>query len=328
MRWRDKTLSRSLVALLAAFWLTGAVAASHGQLPASGRTGQAITPADVLARVQLLSAEVGEIRRVLGKPERKQRVMTVRGAAPREVYFGAQSLFRKSNDLAYEVTGGFKRLPREQAAAIRPMHVWQLINAALERIGQVKRYLNITTQLSEQVQSASTTPTDVYNAILLANQQVDRLLYRQLAPSDVYEQVTMAVLYTSDLLTQMKVSPAIPKAPPLLNEKRPSDVFQRLLVCYQILQNVAKQSDVKMLTIHVDKQQLMSVLPSHVYDLVKIIVSEVRYMDALLPSYKKKTVAYPGYKTPSQVYQQLGVLQSQLEQLEAAVSKDPHWLSR
>lgn len=297
--------------------------------PASGRDPrdtQQIIPADVLARVKLLNEELAQIAKALGKPKAATPLIQVANASPREVYFEAQALFEKSNRLAYEVEGSHEDTPEQPSEQIVPAHVWQLVDASLQRIQTVRKKLGLHHAYKENIEPNNTTPTNVFNAILQSNQQLNTLLNQQVAPSDVFEQVTLAINGTEQLLKKFNVTDRIPDAPNFELNKTPSNVYKRLTQCVQLLQEIAKKSGINMLSI--DKSNLNSRLatPNDVFDLTKIIVAQIHYLEALLPGIEKIESYYPGYKTPSDVFQRAGILLKQLELLNSEVTKNPSWL--
>ena len=56
-------------------------------------------------RVGVLLGEIDQIRRVLGIYPPPERVFMIRDAETRQVFYQAQTLFRKSNTLAQEIAG-------------------------------------------------------------------------------------------------------------------------------------------------------------------------------------------------------------------------------
>ncbi|MCH9643785.1 MAG: hypothetical protein K0U23_02850 [Gammaproteobacteria bacterium] len=333
MKIKVQLLKMILIGLwLGLFNITVVYAASFNTpAPISGRNSsstQHIIPADVLARVKLLKGELNLVRIALGKPQHHQTIISVSGASPREVYFEAQALFQKANRLAYEVTGSYEQQPEIHSSNLLPAHVWQLVDTALKRILLVKQRLGIKTVVVEKSQVEATTPTDVFNAILQANQELNALLYRRVAPSDVYEQVTLAVNYTANLLKRLNISPRIPDSPTFVANKTPGNVYQRAVRCIHILQAIAKESNVKVLHVKISDLGKHQATPSNVFDLSKIIVSEVRYLNTLLGNTKSIEAFYPGYKTPSEVFQRAGVLLKQLQAIQKVVKQQPNWLNQ
>tara|TARA_B100000508_G_scaffold132661_1_gene121803 strand:- start:349 stop:1359 length:1011 start_codon:yes stop_codon:yes gene_type:complete len=298
--------------------------------PASGRASkQAVLPADVLARVKLLQSELNLIREAMGKPIDHEMFLKVGDASPREVYYQAQALYQKANNLAYEVAGNFSPMPKTDTTELRPIHVWRLVNESLKRVLLVKQTLGIQQTVKEKLQPKNTTPTEVYNAILQTNQTLNHLLYKRTAPSDVYEQITLAINYTEQLLRSFDVDNSIPSTPTYIPNKSPADVHQRLTQCVELLGSIAKLSGVQMLNVQINQNAVHHIAPNDVYDLSKIIVAEVSYFHAHLPKKSQAPeVYYPGYKLPSDVYQRAGILLKQLQLLEKEVQQQPNWLRK
>ena len=293
-----------------------------------------IISADVLARTELLRQELELIRFEMGKPKDSWTGGLATNAHPHEVYFQALTLFLKANRLSLEMTGSTGVQPEIMAAsAIRPFHVWTMVNAAYDRILAVKRELGITISIAEQPRDAATTPTDSGRAVVQANRQLNLLLERPFSPSDVYHQVTMATHYTAELLDQFRGVTRIPDAPALERGKQPADVFLRLVDCYERLEGIARISQSPML--HIEREAAHQAAnrpdfhPSDVYDMATLLVSDLAFFHSLLKEPKPaKAAHYPGRKFPSHVYQQAGVLYDQLVALEEKVKKNPEWLTR
>ena len=68
--------------------------------------------------------------------------------------------------------------------------------------------------------------------------------------------------------------------------------------------------------------------PSDVYDIASLLVSELAHLHSLHGKLNPpRRVFYPGHLFPSHVYRRAGMLESQIEQLEGFVEKDPDWLA-
>ncbi|MDF1758955.1 MAG: hypothetical protein P1U40_00290 [Coxiellaceae bacterium] len=287
--------------------------------PASGRNPikiQHIIPADVLARVKLLDAELNNIRIALGKPKVQQQILTVSNVSPREVYFEAQALYEKSNKLAYEVTGSFDHYDVAPPKDITPMDVWKVVDAALVRVLSIKQRLHIRSQVKEKAEPDDITPTQVFNALLQSNHIVNSLLYHRVEPSNVYQEVTLAIKYAEKTLKNMGVNDRLPTEPKLEHGKTPTDVYKRLIECVRLLSKISQQSHMKMLSVKLNKDKIQQLTPSSVYDLSKIVVAETRFLSLKQQDSEMVRSFYPGYKTPSEVYQRVGILMQQLKLIE------------
>ncbi|MFQ5715698.1 MAG: hypothetical protein ACE5GQ_01195 [Nitrospinales bacterium] len=65
-----------------------------------------------------------------------------------------------------------------------------------------------------------------------------------------------------------------------------------------------------------------------VYDLASLLVSELTYLNHLIGNNRHLVSFYPGRKFPSHVYQETGMLQTQLQALSKQVKAQPNWLKK
>ena len=173
---------------------------------------QSITPADVLARVELVRKELDDIRFEMGKPKSLEVGLLVKEASPHEVFFQAKTLDQKVARLASELTEQTEPLEEKDAPSdIHPFHVWKVVDTSLRRILSLKQELGLTLTNSEALPDANTSPTQVFFVIGLANKQLNLMLLHQFSPKDVAEQLSLGMGYTANLLR--KFSPDTTQAP-------------------------------------------------------------------------------------------------------------------
>lgn len=298
--------------------------------PISGRSVDidSILPADVLARVQLLSDEIELLRLELGEPELQIEQTPVTGASPREVYFQAQASFIKANRLLYEQTGNRNVSPSLiNVASIKPFHVWNMVNAAYEQVIQVKHTRQISEQVVEKEQSIDTLPSDVFAHTVVANSQLNNLLQRPFSSDDVYQKVNKSIHAMAALLATTSSVKRIPTHAEFERRKTPTQVYHYLLENRQLLLKIMKRYDVKFASLqHSDKASVKTI--GEVYDFSALLVANVLYVHALKPTAKLPTKTYPVInKTPSDVYQRLSILHQQLLSLEQLHQTDADWLN-
>ncbi len=293
-----------------------------------------ITPADVLARVQLLRDTLEVIRFEMGKPLVTPSDATATNIHSHEAYFQALTLFHKADRLALELTGS-TGIPPEPISfsALAPLHIWKMVNMSYLRILAIKEELGLKEIISERPEDSSTSLTETGRAIVQANRQINLLQERHFSPSDVAQQVLLASQYAKRLLARFPQPQVASEAPPLERGKQPADVFLRLVECYASLETIAHQSGIPVL--HLDLPAAKSVglsrqlEPSDVYDMATLLVSDLAYLQGQLKKFDPpKSIPYPGRLFPSHVYQQATVLLHQLKALEQLVANDPEWLSR
>jgi hypothetical protein len=286
-----------------------------------------IEPADVLVHVELVRAEIELIRSVMGKPRDAGTQIGVADAQPREVFFQALILFRTADQLCFEQARQRATPPTPPSGEIQPKDVYQIVDAALQRIRVVKDALGIDEQSSMPARDPETTPTDVFRSIMNADRQLNRLLDRPFLPSDVFQEVTSAIGYSAELIALFPGATRIPRAPEFEPRKQPADVYQRLAGCLELIRQIAGHSKLEILQLDVSDVKVAEVTPSDVYVVASLVASELAYLHAQLPDAQmtRKTY-YPGRKFPAHVYQRAGILTEQLQQLEALVQDDPDWL--
>ncbi len=300
---------------------------AFGEHASSQDRTQEIEPPDVFVRIALLRSELELIRYEMGKPQNHQPEIEVTNAAPREVFFQALTLFRKADRLCFEQIRERVPLPETSTGEIRPPHVFAVVDAALGRVRRVKAKLGIGEQSQEMPRDATKTPTHVFRAIVQANRQLNLLLDQQFAPSDVYQQVTLAISYGSRLRARFPEATPIPEAPPFEGGKRPADVYRRLVGCFEQTRRIAEHSRLKVLELKVGGEHLEEVTPSDVYDLASLLVSELAYLHSKLQDAKPPhETYYPGRKFPSHVYQRVGILDALLLELLRWADEAPNWL--
>ncbi len=302
--------------------------------PVSGRPimPEGIQPADVLSRVELLRDELARLQFEMGRGQDHSIALTATDVAPREVIFQAFTLLDKANQLHHELNGtrpaNIKiRLPR----TILPFHVWTVVNGAYEHVRESLRSLGITTPLEEQLQPQSVTPSDVFNAIVLASRQFDRLILREPRSADVFLRITEATLRAQRLLRRFGDPMAMPAAPALEHGKRPAAVYDRLLECFALVRAIIDRSGIEALQLTATRrgnETGVEIGPPHVYDLATLIVSELAYLENRLALRGANVTPEPGPKLPSHVHQRAGILLLQLKALEKHVQEHPNWLSK
>ena len=297
--------------------------------PVSGRAiveGE-ILPGDVLSRVELTRAELELIRQELGKPAFSAHTARAQDTAPREVWFMANALHDKADRLAFEhVKTSAAHTGSIDTAAITPYHVWLMVNKTFMRLQAVKAVLNIPEVSEELLSPDSTTPSDVLQSMIRANQELGKLLSQQVAPADVFQQVTQAIHLNTQLLAVFEGTPRIP-LPAFERRKTPDDVYRRMTRCLELIGKIAQLSDQPMLSVDTDSLYSGAIKPGDVYVLTTLVVAELSYLHALHGDTKPATQAdHPGKKTPAHVFQRVGILQAQLEALLKAVQASPDWL--
>lgn len=294
-------------------------------VPASGHQAQshhAIDLADILARANLMEENLNLIRQAMGKPPSSKVALSVKNASLRDNLFDGRVLYEKANQLAYEVTESYEALPKTNEKEVTPEVVWNLLNDSLKRILLVKKFLGIKKSVVEKVPSSPVTPTEVMNKLLQVNHNINGILIKKTSPSDVFQQITLSVNYMADMLKPYPGVNRLPAQPVFEANKRPIDVMVRLTHCFAELKEIAQDLHRNMLVVVIDKNRVYQVTPSNVYDIATILLSETKFISRIEQDKSAQIVPYyPGFKTPSLVYQRAGILLAQLQSLKAQLAK-------
>lgn len=279
---------------------------------------QTIENPDVYALASEVADEIELIREVMGRPFDDSPRLPASGVSQFEVYFQAQTLFRKSNQLAQEYAGAQRvAAPPVPEGELQPSDTHAVVAGALEQVGLVKEALGIELEIPPQSRG-SASATGVFMTILDTNRQLNLLLDVPILPRDVFDQVTLAVLYSAALLAHHGVEDHVPAAAPFDTYKRPADVYRSLLISADLLSSLAEKSGVSVLRLSSRRNIPDDIEPGHVYDLARILVAGLAVLSNTLDAQDVfPDLEQPDLIFPTQVHARASILQSQLEELDA-----------
>ena len=287
----------------------------------SDARSQTIENKDVYMIANQLADEVELIREVMGRPYDDSPRLPVAGITTFELFFQAQTLFYKSNQLAHEISG-----VDQMAASAAPYgeidaaDIHEVVSDALEQIRLVKDTLRIDEESLVARRETPMPTTGVFSVILDASRQLNVLLSKPISPADVFEQVTFAVIDLAGILASQIGDTSTPLST-FEGHKRSADVYRRLLECIDIVAEVAPRVGIGVLSLSSRRNVPDNVEPGHAYDIAKILVADI----ALLADALEAQEVYPDlgdtpeHIFPSQVFERAGMLKAQLETLEASL---------
>lgn len=279
---------------------------------------------EVYWHVQAVARDLEQIRVFMGRPHVDPAGIMVQGVAPREVIYQAATLFKKVNRLSYETIREVADEPVVPERDITPADVLAFVQLAHKQVKEIARKREI--ELTESPVTKTDDPmtsTDVYEAVVQLNRQINLMLDRRFAPEDVFEEVTLAIAHAASLRGRWP-GRRIPSEPEWQIGKQPADVYRMLLECLELVRPIAKDADLAILEFSVDEARASEVTPSDVYDVAVLIVSELAYLDRVLsddPS--KRRARYPGQKVPSDVFQRVEILRTQLQEVNDLLEANP-----
>jgi len=290
-----------------------------------------ITSEHTCGRVGQILGELEALRLEIGRAKDARVPMHVRDALPREVFYHAQTVHRKANQLCVEL-GGAPVSPPSAAtpARARPADVLKVLDSARERLWTARALLRIEgdSQRPELpgplVRDAGKTATDVLSGCLLASRQLNAMLAQAFASREAHEQLARAVAICERLLALHDVD--LPAAPAFERRKFPRDVFQVLWETCEQLHEVMRDSNAPSLQID---RGYVGEHPTDVYDIASLIVSELDYLESFVPQERRRssmTTAPPPHILPAHNFRRAKQLQAAIAKLAVAVKAKPQWL--
>ena len=278
---------------------------------------QEIDNPDVFAVAAMVAEEVELVRELMGRPFDDSPRLPASDVSQHVVYFQAQSLFRKLNQLAQEQADSDRvAAPPVPEGDLSPADTIVVVQEALAQIRTVKRALGIDTE-ADIFPPTSSSATGTFMTLLDINRQVNLLMDEPPRPADVYGQVTLSAVFAAGVLAHLGESEILPAPPAFDGYRRPADVYGVLLRCAEILGRIGDTAGAPTLNISPRRNIPDDIEPGHVYDIATIVVGGLALVSSMLEAEDVfPTLETPERIFPTQVYARANVLLQQLEQIE------------
>lgn len=309
--------------LLFGLLVAGFIALAHGtEASQPAPAGAEADTAALAAEIGAFSRDLERLHRFMGAPRASELDIGIRTAIPRDLYFQALTLWEQTDRLSFEVSRTrVKPLPAP-VGAIGPDDVLARLRVSHQQLRKIMQSLQIA-ETSGAANGSDTATVDNFTAILNLNRQLNLLLERHISPSDVYQEVTLAIAYSARLLARYPDATRIPAEPPFEPDQQPRDVFLRLTECLQNIVRIFDRLGLAVLRIDTRQTELDRLQPSDVYLIAAMIVSQLDFLyKHLAITQPPPQPIYPGLKFPAHTYQRAGILQAQLQQLERYLVSD------
>lgn len=288
--------------------------------PVSGRSlaqPESINAADVMARLLLLQRNLERVRRFMGRYPPLPPVIRVAHATTTEVYFNSLNLLRRVMRLSFEQLRVEQQWDGELPEVVRPFDVYVNLDRILGRVLQIKAALGIDTAVAEVVQPATTTMTEVFNAIIETGALVNILLDHMTNNEETFRLLTLAVHATMPL-HQAHTRKMMPEAPVFEPNKLPEQVFVELETCFTLTAQIANRLGVDVLSLQ-EVEGRRDASPDDVSELTVLLIAEIDrlLLASDLPRAPRRNLSF-GRKFPSHGLQRARLLRAILEDLVAA----------
>lgn len=274
----------------------------------------------IRAHIDRIERNLEILRLEMGASEPAGGHIILAGATPREVLFLAYSLYDRAYRLCFDRTRESPPRPVlppvERIEAADSAAALALVD---DRLDCARKTLAPPSVEVDQDEVPIRDLSDVATWILNANRRLDQLLRRPAGPSDVFREVTLAVSYSSRILTTFPGAHAIPEPPPFERHRRPEHVFQRLNGCLDRAREISSGLGAAGAT--VEPASDVEIDPSLVLDMATLLVANLAYLHSLRTDAGPPIQPFePGFKTPSHVFQRVGIVETQIEQLLALIA--------
>ena len=291
-----------------------------------------ITPEHTSARIGQVLGEIETLRLEMGRHKDARVPMQVRKASPREVFYFAQTVHRKANQLCVELGASPVDPPRAAVTGrARPADVLRVLDSTRERLAQARLHLHLegdsyAPELPGPLwRDTDKTPSDVMAGCLVASRQLNAMLGSALPSRDGHA-VLVHCLGISEKLLGLHGA-ALPAPPPFERRKFPRDVFQALWETCQTFYRALLDWGVEIVEIN---RGFVGEEPTDVYDLATLMLAELEYVGSYFPA---KDPARPAEPPPAPVlpahnYQRARQLQAAIGALVEAVRARSDWLRK
>ena len=254
------------------------------------------------------------MRFVMGAPEVASARWQVTEATPRHVLYTAQTLFSKVSRLAHEVAGE-ALLEAPPPTAITPAAVLEMVSAAHDRLLSLMARVGVEpageTGIWADAQAA--TWADALVELVDANRQLNAMLVHEYRPAEIYDLVVESIAHVAGI-----ADAPVPRLPRFTVGKTPTDVYKRLLDCYQLTRQAEALRDMHTLGLNLRRERRRTdVPPSEAYDLARLLLADIAGMARLQSAPKAPaSLPRPTYLYSAHVYRLTDVLAGMLETLD------------
>ena len=287
-------------------------------LPPGFAAAQEVDNAAAYALANQVADELEIVRERMGRPYDDSPRLPVSAVTELELYFQAQSLLRKANQLAQELAGAAPRSPGPvPTIQVGPSDVYALLEDSLAQIRVAAEGIGITERASFEQRVASIAPTGVFLVVIDINRQLNLMLRVPISDAEVFEEVSSAITYAAALLAMYPNATSVPEPPPFDGYKRPADVYRRLTECMDVVIRLAPKAGVDVLGLSARRNISENTSPGHAYDIARFLVADLAALGGARDAPRARvSLPAPKHVFSTEVYTHAGILLRQLEELE------------
>lgn len=262
-------------------------------LPPAAVAEEVALAAQVVDAVSGLRADLERMRFLMGAPAAASARWQVSDAAPRHALATAQTSFAKVHRLAFEVAGEPLAAPPAPGATPSAA-VLATVAGAHEHLRGLMARVGVEPAAPER-RARSATWADALVEMVEANRQLNAMLVHEYRPAEIYDVVVESIRHVAGI-----ADAPYPRLPRLAVGKTSTDVYQRLLDCFQLVRQVEAQRDMTTLGLNLRRERRRENVPSsEAYDLSRLLLADIAGMGRSLESAPN---AAPPYPRPHYIY--------------------------
>ena len=285
-------LSRLLIILLAAF----SMSAAHAQEGETLAIDQ-ITDNHVYQQVGVLRNEIEQIRLLVGERPPRSRSFRVSDVQPRQVYFQAQTLFRKANQLAQEIAGVSRQAPatapdREIVAG----DVYQMLSAARDQLQVVRGALQVNEPVQVPDLPRNRQMSDVMLETVMVMDVFNTLIQERADWPGIYDRLVQIITYAGGAVPEDSRYPQLPAHECC---KMPQDVIVVLLEAMERVRPVAEDAGLTVVRVESMEAEEGGASTDTVYDLTTTLVTDFAELTLRIGG---DDIAPPDYPRPARIF--------------------------
>lgn len=263
-------------------------------LPPTAVAEEVALAAQVADAVSGLRADLEEMRFVMGAPVAASARWQVSDAAPRHALATAETSFAKVHRLAFEVAGEPLAAPPAPGAAPSAA-VLATVAGAREHLRGLMVRVGVEPVAPSGRSAPSATWADALVEMVEANRQLNAMLVHEYRPAEIYDVVVESIRLVAGI-----ADASYPRLPRLAVGKTSTDVYQRLLDCFQLARQLEAQRDMTTLGLNLRRERRRENVPSsEAYDLSRLLLADIAGMGRGLASAPN---AAPPYQRPRYIY--------------------------
>ena len=281
---------------VAAFLLVGLAASTSAEETAPSAEAE-VSVRDVHAVALELAADIEALRAYIGAPAVDDWTWSITEAVPRHLFYMAQVLYRKSNELVREMTNvpsvAMPPLPTGEVGEDDALALLTSTHIKLKGVATRMRAPISTDSLA----APSARPAVVMASMVMTSRQLNAMLHREFRHPDVYRQIENAVGHAAQLAN------GYPPLPPLEAGRATADVYRQVIDSLELLRRLAVANDLAALRLNFRRERRRTdVVVADVYGLATLAAADLAWLTPRLREDGAEAAPALPYASPSPIF--------------------------